>query len=247
MITVVDNLFDGVVGEESDPIYTFTFTVSASAEILIIAVAIYGANTAVETMTWGGDSMTIDLQKNNLGTECVIAHLLNPRTGKLNLEIGVTGDVSSANIGIISATGVSNTNPVNSSAFFNTDSAEGHSLDITTTKDRCLIVDCVQSGAVISLAGSETIVLQDETNDVSGCQYYEQGSSGLKSMVWSWEGDDTTTHIAVAFESESIVDVINNNNLVLNLDVNNDSPRINISSSSNQNLTIKKNNLNLKV
>ncbi len=200
MITIIDNLYDGIVEEVSDPTYTFAQTLSGSAEILIVAISVYGSANEVETVTWDGVPMIIDLHKNNGGTECVIAHLQNPATDKLDLVIGISGDTSSVNVGLLTASGVSKISPVNSSAFFNTDVAEGHSLEITTSQDGCLIVDCVQSGAVNTVSGYETVVYADETNDVSGCQYYEQSSKGLKSMDWSWGGEDTTTHILVAFE-----------------------------------------------
>jgi hypothetical protein len=207
-VQVVETFNDIHVEELSDPVYESLFTNDAS-DCLVAVISILSASSSdIETVTWDGEPLTFDIHKTNANKECLIAHIMNPNNGKkLPLVVGITGDVSTIKIAIITLNGVDPDSPVNTTAFYNEDVAEGHSLDITPTVDGCVIIDGFQSGPVTSIIEYEVLVYSDEDTAAAGAQYYEQTTAALKSMGWEWSGESETVHLLAAFQQP--VDSVN--------------------------------------
>lgn len=203
-ISIIEAQSEVHIEELSDPVYESTFTIDSSVECLVAVISVYGSgSTEIESVSWDGNPLTFELRKNNANKECLIAYLLEPPDGKLTLSIGITGDVLSIKTALIGLAGVDQDNPINTTAFFNEDVTEGHSLDITPTIDGCVIIDGFQSGEVFTIIESETLVYSDENTSAAGSQYYEQLTAALKSMEWNWTGEAEAVHLLAAFQPVS--------------------------------------------
>jgi hypothetical protein len=117
-------------------------------------------------------------------------YLLNPDTGSYSVDVTFSS-ATYGNAGAISLTGADDVSQPEGVATETGSSTSGNSISITTNEDGCMLVDAITVdtafAGTLTIGASQTSIYNSSATFIeNGSSYKDAGSSGAKTMSWSW-------------------------------------------------------------
>ena len=192
--------------------FSWSHTCASDASLLVISVATRdgGGNYDVSGVTYGGVSCTKAIDVESGGINAEIWYLVNPASGANNIVV-TAGSTDYGAGGAVSLKGTKRSSSVLNATNTHTAGTGDPTVNVTTTKNGCYVVDCVYSdlNSNLTVGSGQTQIFQVSLQAGSdrGCGSYEYAATA-GAVTMSWSGNNGNSQVAAAFAPSTGVRVM---------------------------------------
>lgn len=167
-------------------------------KLLVVCEQVGSVNST--GVTYGGEALTLAVQRDQGGHEAKIWYLIDPPEGTTNIVISYDGGSVQIKIGgAITAGGVDQSSPIGAT---NTAAGSGTvaSVVVTTTEDDSVVVDSLRAAGSVAQQPTPGADQTEFENEQRGGASYEPAGTAPDSITMSWSLPQSNTWALVAAE-----------------------------------------------